>query len=64
MDNFYNESIDKMQKAGVNTDYVTGWAGGYLSNPNREEQRVNEAYEAGYEDGQAKNNDNFANWIK
>ena len=64
MDNFYNESIDKMQKAGVNADYITGWAGGYLGNPNREEQRVNQAYEAGYEDGQAKNSGNFANWTQ
>ena len=64
MDHFYNESIDKMQKAGANNDYVLGWAGGYLGNPEREEQRVNEAYEAGYEDGQAKNADNFSSWAK
>ena len=62
MDPFYNESIDKMQKAGVNADYVIGWAGGYLGNPGREEQRANEAYAAGYEDGQAKNADNISNW--
>ena len=62
MDNFYNESIDTMQKAGVNTDYITGWASGYLGNPSREEQRVNDAYQSGYEDGQAKNAGNYSIW--
>ena len=31
-------------------------------NPPREEQRSSEAYEAGYEDGKARNMDNFSNW--
>jgi hypothetical protein len=30
----------------------------------REEQRVNEAYEAGYADGEEKSTDNFGNWTK
>lgn len=63
MDNFYREAIDKMEKAGVNRDYLVGWAGGYLQNPAREEQRVNEAYDAGYTDGEEKNADNFRNWV-
>ncbi|MGB0714135.1 MAG: Alvin_2107 family globule sulfur oxidation protein [Gammaproteobacteria bacterium] len=62
MDNFYNESISKMENAGVQRDYIVGWAGGYLGNPDREEQRVNEAYEAGYNDGQEKNAENFNSW--
>ncbi|MGB1109317.1 MAG: Alvin_2107 family globule sulfur oxidation protein [Gammaproteobacteria bacterium] len=62
MDNFYRETIDKMEKAGVNRDYLVGWAGGYLQNPAREEQRVNEAYDAGYADGEEKNADNYSNW--
>ncbi|MGB0722082.1 MAG: Alvin_2107 family globule sulfur oxidation protein [Gammaproteobacteria bacterium] len=62
MDNFYNESIAKMENAGVQRDYIVGWAGGYLGNPDREEQRVNEAYEAGYNDGQEKNAENFSSW--
>ena len=63
MDRFYYESLDKMEKAGVSRDYLVGWAGGYLGNPDREEQRINAAYSAGYEAGQNKNADNFDDWI-
>ncbi len=54
MDNTYYETIDKLEKMGVNREYIQGWTGGYLDNPKREEQRVTEAYEVGYEDGTAK----------
>jgi hypothetical protein len=54
MDKMYYETIDKLEKAGVNNEYIQGWSGGYLANPKREEQRVTEAYAAGYEDGQSK----------
>ena len=37
---------------------------GFLQNPKREEQRVTEAYEAGYADGEEKNTGNFSNWAK
>ncbi len=47
----YYETIRKLEKEGVNPEYVQGWANGFLGNPAREEQRTNEAYEAGYEDG-------------
>lgn len=50
----YYETVDKLEKMGVDKDYIQGWIGGYLGNPKREEQRVTEAYEAGYEDGSAK----------
>ena len=59
MANPYYEGIDKMEKAGVEVDYITGWACGFLHNPKREEQLISEAYEAGYEDGMARNADNF-----
>jgi len=48
---------------GVSNDYFTGWAGGYLENPEREEQRVNDAYEAGYEDGQAHSTDQAEKFV-
>ena len=44
--------------------YILGWEGGYVLNPPREEQRVTDAYEAGYDDGKEKNADNFSNWTK
>ncbi len=64
MDKTYYETLSKLQDMGVDNDYFTGWAGGYLSNPEREEQRVTDAYEAGYEDGQNGNTESakkFAN---
>jgi hypothetical protein len=64
MSNVYYETIDKMEKSGVDKEYINGWAGGFLHNPKREEQRINEAYEAGYNDGSAKKADGFQAWIK
>ena len=46
MNSAYYEAIDRMGKKGVDPEYVNGWASGFLHNPKREEQRVNEAYEA------------------
>ena len=51
-----------MEELKVQEEYVLGWQGGFLGHPMREEQRVSEAYEAGYEDGSAKSTDNFSNW--
>jgi hypothetical protein len=64
MSNPYYEAIDRMQKSGVDPEYINGWAGGYLHNPAREEQRVNEAYEAGYAHGVEKNAAAFDAWIR
>lgn len=64
MDKAYYDSIDKMEKAGVDPEYIQGWIGGYLQNPKREEQRVTDAYEAGYEDGENKDTTNSGNWVK
>lgn len=60
----YHDAVDAMEKAGVDPEYIQGWQGGFLINPKREEQRVTEAYEAGFDDGSEKNADNFKNWIK
>jgi hypothetical protein len=59
MDQTYYDTIDKMEKAGINREYMVGWMGGYLQNPEREEQRTTEAYAAGFEDGSNKNTDNM-----
>ena len=53
-----------MEEMGVDPEYIQGWQGGYVHNPLREEQRLNEAYEAGYEDGKAHTTENFGNWTK
>ena len=64
MDQTYRATITKMEEAGVDPEYVLGWQGGYLGHPEREEQRVTEAYTAGFEDGQEKETDNFSKWAK
>jgi hypothetical protein len=62
--NPYYEAVDQMEKMGVEDEYIQGWESGYLGMPQREEQRLTEAYEAGYADGKAKNTANFGNWVK
>ncbi len=64
MDKTYYETVDKMEKAGVDSEYINGWASGYLHNPKREEQRITDPYLAGYEDGWNKNTDHMQDWIK
>ena len=64
MDKTYYETVEKIEKAGVDPEYLNGWASGYLHNPKREEQRITDAYLAGYEDGWNKNTDHMQDWIK
>lgn len=64
MNQEYYDSVDKMEEMGVSSEYVQGWIGGYLQNPKREEQRITEAYEAGYEDGENKDRANFGSWVE
>jgi hypothetical protein len=63
MDKTYYDTIGKMEEMRVNREYILGWMGGYLQNPMREEQRVNEVYEAGYGDGSKRNTTNFSQWV-
>ncbi|MFT5219488.1 MAG: hypothetical protein ACI9LO_000624 [Planctomycetota bacterium] len=63
MNQVYREAVTKMEEMKVQTEYLLGWQGGFLGHPMREEQRLNEVYEAGYEDGSEKNCDNFSNWL-
>ncbi|MDM8561428.1 hypothetical protein [Candidatus Parabeggiatoa sp. HSG14] len=64
MDQTYYNAVTEMEKKQVNREYVLGWMGGYLQNPGREEQRITEAYEAGYADGDTRNTNNFTQWVK
>lgn len=64
MDQTYYDTISKLEEMGADPEYIQGWIGGFLHNPKREEQRITEAYEAGYEDGENKNIDNAQNWVK
>jgi hypothetical protein len=64
MANPYYEAVDQMEKMGVEDEYIQGWESGYLGMPQREEQRLTEAYEAGYADGKSRSTASFANWVK
>lgn len=57
MDQTYYDTVSQMEKDGINAEYMDGWMSGYLRNPKREEQRINDAYEAGYADGENKTTD-------
>ena len=64
MNQEYYNAVVTMEKAGINEEYLQGWQGGYLLNPEREEQRVTEAYQAGYADGTEKNLEAYKSWLK
>ena len=64
MNQAYRDAITRMEELNVQAEYLLGWQGGYLGHPLREEQRITEAYQAGYDDGQAKSTDNFSDWVK
>lgn len=58
---YYNATVE-MEKAGTDAEFVLGWQCGYLLNPEREEQRLTEAYEAGYEAGKEKDMEAYKSW--
>lgn len=64
MDQTYYETVDKMEKSNIDPEYMDGWMSGYLKNPLREEQRVTDAYSAGYEDGKAGSTDHMSEYAK
>ena len=63
MNQAYRDATTQMETLKVQNEYILGWQGGCLGHPKREEQRLTEAYEAGYVDGVDKSVDNFNNWI-
>ena len=40
MNSTYYETVNQLENMGVDPDYLQGWVGGYLGNPQREEQRA------------------------
>lgn len=62
MNKQYYDSVVTMEQAGVDAEFLQGWQNAYLLNPEREEQRMNEAYEAGYAAGKEKDLDAYKNW--
>jgi hypothetical protein len=64
MNQAYRDATTQMEEIKVQQEYILGWQGGFLGHPQREEQRLTEAYEAGYSDGSDKSTVNFSNWIE
>lgn len=64
MDQTYYDTVGKMEKSGTDKEYMNGWMCGYLHNPKREEQRLNDAYNAGFDDGWSKKTDHMGNYSK
>lgn len=63
MNQAYRDAISQMEAMNVQQEYLLGWQGGFLGHPLREEQRLTEAYQAGYADGREKTTENFADWV-
>ena len=55
----YRKTIVEMENKNVNAEYIQGWIGGFMGNPKREEQRITEAYEKGFEDGSNQETSNY-----
>ena len=64
MNQAYRDAVTQMEEMKVQQEYILGWQGGFLGHPEREEQRLTEAYQAGFTDGGTKSTENFANWIE
>jgi len=62
MSNEYYNTISRLEQENVSRNYILGWATGFLGNPEIEEQRMTDDYQAGYDDGKAGNTDNAENW--
>lgn len=63
MKNQYHQTITDLEKQGVSSDYILGWASGFLGNPKLEEQRISDAYQVGYEDGAQGQVEHAEDWL-
>ena len=63
MNQAYRDAITEMETLKLPKEFILGRQGGFLGHPLREEQRLNEVYQAGYDDGSEKSTENFSNWV-
>lgn len=63
MDQNYRDATTRMEELDVQEDYIIGWQTAYLGHTEREEQLINEAYQAGRVAGQANTLDDIKDWI-
>ncbi len=59
----YRKTIVEMESKNVDAEYIQGWIGGFMGNPKREEQRITEAYDKGFEDGSNQDASNYDSWV-
>lgn len=64
MNQQYYDATTKMEAASVDPEFIEGWQSGYVLNPPREEQRLTEAYEAGYAMGKGRELGDFSAFVK
>lgn len=62
MNQHYYDAVVAMEKAGTDPEFVQGFQCGYLLIPEREEQRITEAYEAGYAAGKERDLEAYKEW--
>ena len=62
MDQTYYSTVTKLEQDCVNREYIQGWVAGYLGNPEREEQRMTDAYRAGYVDAKLGTTEQATSW--
>ena len=58
MNQEYFDKVTELEKMNASDQYILGWQEGYQDAPEVAEQRVTDAYQAGYEDGKNNNFDN------
>ena len=58
MNQEYFDKVTELEKMNASDQDILGWQEGYQDAPEVEEQRVTDAYQAGYEDGKNNNFDN------
>ena len=56
MNQEYFDKVTELEKMDASDQYILEWQEGYQGAPEVEEQRLTDAYNAGYEDGK---NNNF-----
>ena len=64
MNEEYFNTITKLEEMGISEEYIIGWQEGYQGSPKIEEQRLTDAYEAGYTDGEKHSTDSAENFKK
>jgi hypothetical protein len=64
MNQAYRDAVTQMEEMKLQLEYILGWQGGFLGHPEREEQRLTDAYQAGFADGGSKSTEKFADWIE